>query len=86
MDVPLPQAAARARRRRPLVIIALGLMLLAGVTTGLFKLKPASPLVERQQLWIDTVKQGDMLRQVRGPGTLVPEEVLWIPARCRDAS
>jgi HlyD family secretion protein len=80
MDVPLPQATARARRRRPLVILALGLLLLAGVTTGLFSLKPAAPRVERQQLWTDTVKRGDMLRQVRGPGTLVPEQVLWIPA------
>ena len=80
MDIPLPQGIARARRRRPLVITLLGLVLLAGVTTGLLGLKPAPPRVERQQLWTDTVKRGDMLRQVRGPGTLVPEEVLWIPA------
>jgi len=79
MDIPLSQATTRARRRRPLVITALGLALLAGVTTGLFRLPPAAPRVERQQLWTDTVKRGDMLRQVRGPGTLVPEEVLWIP-------
>jgi HlyD family secretion protein len=80
MDVPLPKQTTRARRRRPLVITVLGLVLLAGVTTGLRGLKPAPPFVDRQQLWTDIVKRGDMLRQVRGPGTLVPEEVLWIPA------
>jgi HlyD family secretion protein len=80
MDIPLSQATTRARRRRPLIATAVGLVLLAGATTGLFSLKPAAPRVERQQLWTDTVKRGDMLRQVRGPGTLVPEEVLWIPA------
>jgi len=80
MDIPLPQATVRDRRRRPLLLTALGLALLAAVTMGLFRLEPALPSVERQQLWTDTVKRGDMLRQVRGPGTLVPEEVLWIPA------
>jgi HlyD family secretion protein len=37
--------------------------------------------VEREAVWTDTVKRGEMVRQVRGPGTLVPEEVRWIPAR-----
>src|SRR5207244_755543 len=42
--------------------------------------KPAAPTVERGTLWPDTVKRGPMLRQVHGLGTLVPEEILWIPA------
>jgi RND family efflux transporter MFP subunit len=47
---------------------------------GLSRLKPAAPSVERSTVWIDTVKRGPMLRQVRGLGTLVPEEIRWIPA------
>lgn len=56
------------------------MVLVAAVTLGLSRLEPASPGVERSAVWIDTVKRGSMLRQVRGPGTLVPEQVRWIPA------
>ena len=41
-------------------------------------MKPAAPVVERATVWPDTVKRGPMLRQVRGLGTLVPEEILFI--------
>jgi HlyD family secretion protein len=79
MDVATPQVAIKKRRRRVVVgILALGV--LAGVTLGVSRLKPAAPGVERGTLWIDTVKRGPMLRQVRGLGTLVPEDIRWIPA------
>jgi HlyD family secretion protein len=58
------------------------LLVLAGTTLGLSNLKPAAPSVERAQIWLDTVKRGDMVRQVRGTGLLVPEQALWIPAVC----
>jgi HlyD family secretion protein len=45
------------------------------------QLKPAAPTVEKNLVWIDTVKRGPMVRQVRGLGTLVPEEIRWIAAR-----
>ncbi len=54
--------------------------MLIAVTLGLTRLKPAAPTVDRAQVWLDTVKRGEMLRQVRGNGTLVPEEIHWIPA------
>ncbi len=50
------------------------------ITFGISRLKPAAPSVDRATVWIDTVKRGPMLRQVRGAGTLVPEEIRWIPA------
>jgi multidrug efflux pump subunit AcrA (membrane-fusion protein) len=50
------------------------------ITLGLSRLAPAAPQVEKGSVWIDTVKRGPMLRQVRGLGTLVPEEIRWIPA------
>jgi HlyD family secretion protein len=50
------------------------------ITWGLSRLKPAAPSVDRATVWIDTVKRGPMLREVRGLGTLVVEEFIWIPA------
>jgi len=63
---------AQKRRRRNIIIAAAGLLLIALITLGLSRLKPAAPTVERQTVWIDTVQRGSMLRQVRGSGTLVP--------------
>ncbi|MEO5923440.1 MAG: efflux RND transporter periplasmic adaptor subunit [Bryobacteraceae bacterium] len=45
------------------------------------QLEPASPSVEFATLWPDTVKRGPMVRDVKGIGTLVPEEIVWIPAK-----
>ena len=54
--------------------------MVALVTMGLSRLKPAAPGVDRSTVWIDTVKRGPMLRQVRGLGTLTPVDIQWIPA------
>src|SRR5256885_5088243 len=76
MDIARPDQARKKRRRRILYSVA-SLGALVVITIGLSRLKPAAPLVENA--WPDTVKRGEMLRQVRGNGTLVPEEILWIP-------
>jgi HlyD family secretion protein len=65
---------------RRIVYAAVILTAIPLITWGLSKMKPAAPPVERATVWIDTVKRGPMLRQVRGLGTLVPEEILWLPA------
>ena len=67
------------KRLRQLAYAGGGLALLL-VTLGLSRLKPAAPGVDRSGVLIDTVKRGPMLREVRGLGTLVPEDVRWIPA------
>jgi HlyD family secretion protein len=79
MDVPRKGVAEKKRKRRMLIIgaSAVGLIL---ATFGLSRLKPAAPSVDRSSVWIDTVKRGPMVRQVRGLGTLVPEEFRWLPA------
>jgi HlyD family secretion protein len=79
MDIPRADRA-RAIRRRRLLLAAGGVVAVALITLALARLKPAAPTVEEASLWIDTVKRGPMVRQVRGPGTLVPEEVRWIAA------
>lgn len=76
MDIPLERPKSR---RKPLILGAAalgGLMLLGGLT----RLKPAAPLAERQALLLDEVKQGPMVFQVRGTGTLVPLNVRWLTA------
>ncbi len=79
MDVPREGVAAKKRKRRIIIIAAsaLGLIL---ATIAISRLKPAVPSIDRSTVWIDTVKRGPMVRQVRGLGTLVPEEIHWIPA------
>src|SRR6266705_5558995 len=79
MDVPRAGVAAKKRKRRVIIIAAsaLGLIL---ATIAISRLKPAVPSVDRSTVWVDTVKRGPMVRQVRGLGTLVPEDIRWIPA------
>jgi HlyD family secretion protein len=79
MDVPR-EGAKRKKIIRRTIIIVLILAAIPLVTLGLSRLKPAAPSVEASTLWMGTVERGPMLRQVRGLGTLVPEETLLIPA------
>ena len=79
MDIPRP-SFARTRRIRRALYAAGAVVLLAAITLGVSRLRPAAPSVERTTVWMDAVKRGPMLRQVRGLGTLVPEEIRWIPA------
>ncbi|HWQ54720.1 MAG TPA: efflux RND transporter periplasmic adaptor subunit [Bryobacteraceae bacterium] len=79
MDIPR-KSAARQRLIKRIVLSVTGVAVLVAVTIGVTRLKPAAPTVERTTVWIDAVKRGPMDRDVRGLGTLVPEETLLIPA------
>ena len=79
MDIARPDQARKKRRKR--LLLGFGAVaLVCGVTLGLAQLKPAVPSVERASLWTDTVKQGQMLRQIRGNGSLVPEQIQFVQA------
>ncbi len=81
MDKPRGKSVAR---RRLIVRIVIGIVVLScgiGATYAVRQLKPAAPIVEFSTVWPDTVKRGPMLRQVRGLGTLVPEQILFVPAQ-----
>src|SRR5436190_19920378 len=80
MDIARPDQS-KAKRRKRIIYGTLAGLVLIGITVVLAKLKPAAPTVEANLLYPDTVKKGEMLRQVRGLGTLVPEEIRWIAAR-----
>jgi len=79
MDIARPVNRRRQRLKRAAYVV-LGVAAVALITVGLSRLRPAAPTVERATVWIDTVKRGPMVRQVRGLGTLVPEDIRWIPA------
>jgi HlyD family secretion protein len=77
MDIPRKPAP---KRRAPILAAALAVVVIAAITAGLGRLRAAAPEVERTGLWIGSVQRGEMIRQVKGPGSLVPEEVRWITA------
>jgi HlyD family secretion protein len=79
MDIARP-SNARQKRLRRIAFATAGVIVVSLVSVLLARLKPAAPTVEAATVWRDTVKRGSMLRQVRGLGTLVPEDIRWIPA------
>ena len=82
MDIQRPASVAQAKKRRQYMFGAVGILVIVLVSVVLARLKPAAPTVERATVWVDTVKRGPMVRQVRGLGTLVPvdEARRWVPA------
>src|SRR5882757_8964258 len=81
MDIARPEFK-RQKMRRQIIFAAIAVLAIAAATVGIMRLRRAAPTVERGTVWTDTVKHGSMLRQVRGPGSLVPaqEAVRQIPA------
>lgn len=80
MDIPRPDQS-KAKRKKRITYIAIAAVAVIGISVLLARLKPAAPTVERNLVWIGDVKRGQMLREVRGLGTLVPEDITWIAAR-----
>jgi len=79
MDIARP-SNARQKRIRQAAYAGGALVAIVLVSVGLSRLKPAAPTVERAVVWPDVVKRGPMVRQVRGLGTLTPEDIRWVPA------
>lgn len=82
MDIQRPASVAQNKKRKRILIGVAAALAVAGVSVALARLKPAAPTVDRATVWVDTVKRGSMLRQVRGLGTLVPvdEARRWLPS------
>jgi HlyD family secretion protein len=79
MDIQRP-SNAKAKKIKRAAYVTVAVVLIAGVTMALARLKPAAPSVDKGTVWTDTVKRGPMLREVRGLGTLVPLDIHWIAA------
>jgi HlyD family secretion protein len=82
MDIARPASVAKQKKLRRIGAGVAAVLVIGLVSVVLARLKPAAPTVERATVWVDTVKRGPMLRQVRGLGTLVPvdEARRWVPA------
>ena len=76
VDIP----RTRKPNRKPWIFGSVGVVALVAVTFGLSQLRAAAPTVDRGSVWLDSVKRGPMLRQVKGAGTLVPEYIRWLTA------
>jgi HlyD family secretion protein len=79
MDIARPSNLKQKRIKRALYA-GVAIVGVGGISYGLSRLQPAAPTVELATAWRDTVKRGPMVVQVRGLGTLVPEDIRWIPA------
>ena len=80
VDIARPETVIRRKKIRKVIIGVSALLVIIVISVAVSKIKPAAPSVDRATVWIETVKRGEMVRQVRGSGTLVPEEIRWIPA------
>jgi HlyD family secretion protein len=80
MDIKRPSKSKIKKRIRNGVFIAIGVAAIGGITYGLSKMKPAAPTLDRSTAIIGTVKRGEMVREVKGNGTLVPQVTRWVPA------
>lgn len=80
MDKPRDPASLRKQKIRRIGLIAAGIAALAAVSVAVAMIDPAAYAVERESVWTESVERGTFVRQVRGPGTLVPEIVRFISA------
>jgi len=79
MDIIRPELKQERRRRR-IIYGVLAIIAVVAVTGAVFSLDPALPSVPQASAWVGTVERGDFTREVRGPGSLVPKVIRWIPA------
>jgi HlyD family secretion protein len=79
VDIHRPELK-RQRQRKQWLYGGIAAAVLAAAGIALASLNPAAPLVPRNTVWTDTVRSGEFVREVRGPGTLVPKEIRWIAA------
>lgn len=80
MDVQRDPAILRRKKRRRAIVLGVATLAVIAISVAVSKLKPAAPTVAAANLWIKEVRRGPMVREVRGTGTFVPEEIRWIPA------
>jgi HlyD family secretion protein len=77
MDVVRPR---KPRWRRRAIMLGGAVLLLVGITAAVSRLGPAAISIDKASTWSDAVKRGSMVRQVRGTGTLIPEDIRWATA------
>ena len=80
MDIARPDQS-RKRRIKRIILGGVVVLVITGVTLGLSRLRPAAPTMDGSITYSGTVMRGNMMIEVHGLGTLVPEDIHWIPAQ-----
>jgi len=80
VDIARDPLILKRKRQRQYALTVVALLVVIAVSAALARMEPAAPSVDRSTVLTDTVKRGSIVRQVRGVGTLVPEDTRWIPA------
>ncbi len=80
MDIQRPDLLKKKRKKQIIYSVTVAVVLIVGLGFT-FMLEPAVPRIDSKAVWIGEVSRGTMLRQVRGMGALVPEEIRWITSR-----
>lgn len=78
MDRPRDESYKRRKRLRQIVLWVGAAIVVVVLGVAVSQIEPAAPEVSRNEVWIESVQRGDMLRRVRGPGTLVPKEIRFV--------
>src|SRR5579864_117077 len=80
MDVKRDPAILRKKRIRQMALLGVGVIAIGGISVAVMRLQPAAPSVPAGTVWVGAVQRGSFTREVHGAGTLVPEDLRWIPA------
>ncbi len=80
MDVKRDPAILKAKKRRQMILAGVGVVILIGISAWVMRLEPAAPTVDKNAAWTGKVIRGPLVREVKGSGTLVPEDIRWITA------
>ncbi len=80
MDIERPDRFKKKQLQKR-IWFGIGAVLILGVFIYVFTLSSPLPRVDRDEVWVGTVQRGDMLRNVRGLGRLVPEDMRWITSQ-----
>ena len=80
MDVKRDPAILRKKRIRQMGLLGIGVIAIVGISVAVMRLQPAAPSVPAGTVWVGAVQRGSFTREVHGAGTLVPEDLRWIPA------
>ena len=80
MDVKRDPAILKAKKRRQFILAGVGVVILIGISAWVMRLEPAAPTVDGNAAWTGKVVRGPLVREVKGSGTLVPEDIRWITA------
>ncbi len=80
MDVKRDPAILKKKKQRQAILAGLGVIALIAVSVWVMNLEPAVPTVDKNAAWTGKVVRGPLVREVKGSGTLVPEDIRWITA------